>query len=72
MADIKVRDVAKKTVKAIDKSAIATERFKDTIVHTKERAENATNEDGNINAVMDDLDIFLLTLAERYRPTKNQ
>lgn len=25
-----------------------------------------------INAVMDDLDIFLLTLAERYRPTKNQ
>ena len=49
MADIKVRDVAKKTVKAIDKSAIATERFKDTIVHTKERAENATNEDGNIN-----------------------
>ena len=49
MADIKVKDVAKKTVKAIDKSAIATERFKDTIVHTKERAENATNEDGNIN-----------------------
>ena len=49
MADIKVRDVAKKTVKAIDKSAIATERFKDTIVHTKERVENATNEDGNIN-----------------------
>ncbi|MBQ8425862.1 MAG: CHAP domain-containing protein, partial [Clostridia bacterium] len=49
MADIKVKDVAKKTVKAIDKSAIATERFKDTIVHTKERAENATSEDGNIN-----------------------
>lgn len=49
MADIKVKDVAKKTVKAIDKSAIAAERFKDTIVHTKEKAENATNEDGNIN-----------------------
>ena len=48
MADIKVRDVAKKTVKAIDKGAIATERFKDTIVHTKEKAENTVANDGNI------------------------
>ena len=49
MADIKVRDVAKKGVKTINKAVVQTERFKDTIVHTKERAENATNEDGNIN-----------------------
>ena len=40
MADIKVKDIAKKSIKAIDKSAIATERFKDTIVHTKQKAEN--------------------------------
>lgn len=49
MADIKVKDVAKKTVKAIDKSVIANERIKDSIVHTKEKVDNSTNEESNIN-----------------------
>ena len=49
MADIKVRDVAKKSVKTIDKSAIAIERFKDTIVHTKEKTDKIANEETNIN-----------------------
>ena len=48
MADIKVKDIAKKSIKAIDKSAIATERFKDTIVHTKQKAENTYSDNGNI------------------------
>lgn len=48
MADIKIREMAKKTVKTLDKGAIATERFKDTIVHTKEKAENTTSNDSNI------------------------
>jgi len=49
VADIKVRDVAKKSVKTIDKSAIAIERFKDTIVHTKEKTDKIANEETNIN-----------------------
>lgn len=48
MADIKVKDVAKKTIKTLDKGAIATERLKDTIVHTKEKAENTQSNDSNI------------------------
>lgn len=48
MADIKVKKVASKTVKTLDKGAIASERFKDTIVHTKEKAENTTSNDNNI------------------------
>ena len=48
MADIKLREVAKKTVKTLDKGAIATERLKDTIVHTKEKAENIQSNDSNI------------------------
>ena len=48
MADIKVKDIAKKSIKAIDKSAIATERFKDTIVHTKQKAENTYSDNGNV------------------------
>ena len=40
MADIKVKEVGKRTIKTLDKGAIATERLKDTIVHTKEKAEN--------------------------------
>ena len=39
MADIKVKEVGKKTIKTLDKGVIATERLKDTIVHTKEKAE---------------------------------
>lgn len=48
MADIKVKDTKNKTIKTIDKGIIATERFKDTIVHTKEKAENTGASDGNI------------------------
>lgn len=48
MADIKVKEVAKKTIKTLDKGAIATERLKDTIVHTKEKAENTKSDDSNI------------------------
>lgn len=48
MADIKLKEVGKKTVKTLNKGAIATERFKDTIVHTKEKAEKTTSNDENI------------------------
>ena len=41
MADIKVRDVEKKGVKTINKAVVQTERFKDTIVRTKEKAEES-------------------------------
>ena len=48
MADIKVKEVGKKTIKTLDKGVIATERLKDTIVHTKEKAENIQSNDSNI------------------------
>lgn len=48
MADIKVKEVGKKTIKTLDKGVIATERLKDTIVHTKEKAENTQSNDNNI------------------------
>lgn len=40
MPDIKTRDVVKKTVKVIDKSAVAAERMKDAYVRTKDKAEH--------------------------------
>ena len=39
LADIKVKDIAKKGVKTINKAVVQTERFKDNIVRTKEKAE---------------------------------
>ena len=39
MADIKVKETLKKGVKTIDKAVVQTERFKDTIVRTKEKSE---------------------------------
>ena len=39
MPDIKVRAVVEKTVKTIDKSAIAAQRMKSAYVQTKEKAE---------------------------------
>lgn len=48
MADIKVKEVRKKTIKTLDKGVIATERLKDTIVHTKEKAESTQSNDSNI------------------------
>lgn len=48
MADIKVNEVGKKTIKTLDKGVIATERLKDTIVHTKEKAESTQSNDSNI------------------------
>ena len=39
MPDIKTRDVVKKTVKVIDKSAVAAERMKNAYVRTKDKAE---------------------------------
>lgn len=38
--DIKMRDAVKKTVKVIDKSAVAAERMKDAYVRTKDEAEH--------------------------------
>lgn len=49
MADIKVRDVAKKGVKTINKAVVQTERFKDTIVRTKEKAEESVSNDISAN-----------------------
>ena len=40
MPDIKIRDVVKGTVKAIDKSAVAAERMKDAYIRTKDKAEH--------------------------------
>lgn len=49
MADIKVKDIAKKGVKAINKAVVQTERFKDNIVRTKEKAEETVSNDINSN-----------------------
>lgn len=48
MANIKVKEVGKKTIKTLDKGVIATERLKDTIVHIKEKAESTQSNDSNI------------------------
>lgn len=45
MADIKIKEVAKKGVKTIDKAVVQTERFKDTIVRTKEKGEEQVSQD---------------------------
>lgn len=49
MADIKVKDIAKKCVKTINKAVVQTERFKDNIVRTKEKAEETVSNDINSN-----------------------
>ena len=49
MADIKVKDIAKKGVKTINKAVVQTERFKDTIVRTKEKAEESVSNDISAN-----------------------
>lgn len=49
MADIKVKDIAKKGVKTINKAVVQTERFKDNIVRTKEKAEGTVSNDINSN-----------------------
>ena len=41
MPDIKVKDVAKGTVKAIDKSATAAQRMKNAYIRTKEKVEHS-------------------------------
>lgn len=41
MPDIKTRDAVKKTVKAIDKSAVAAERMKNAYIRTKDKAEHS-------------------------------
>ena len=40
MPDIKIRDVVKGTVQAIDKPAVDAERMKDAQVRTKDKAEH--------------------------------
>jgi hypothetical protein len=45
MADIKIKEVAKKSIKTIDKAAVQTERFKDTIVRAKEKGEEQVSQD---------------------------
>lgn len=48
MGKIKTRDVVKSTVKSLDKSAVTAERMKDTLVHTKQKAEcGLYSEDGS-------------------------
>lgn len=37
MPDIKTRDIAKGTIKTIDKSAVAAERMKSAFIQTKEK-----------------------------------
>lgn len=50
MVNIKKREVVKGTIKAIDKSVVATQKTKDNIVNVKRKSENATtNEDRNVN-----------------------
>lgn len=49
MADIKVKDIAKKGLKTINKAVVQTERFKDNIVRTKEKAEETVSNDINSN-----------------------
>ena len=46
MPDIKVKDIAKGTVKAIDKSAIAAQRMKNAYIRTKEKAEHSAGAAG--------------------------
>lgn len=49
LADIKDKDIAKKGVKTINKAVVQTERFKDNIVRTKEKAEETVSNDINSN-----------------------
>lgn len=49
MADIKVKDIAKKGVKTINKAVVQNERFKDNIVRTKEKSEETVSNDINSN-----------------------
>lgn len=41
MPEIKTREIAKGTVKAIDKSAVAAERMKSAYIRTKEKADHS-------------------------------
>jgi len=43
MQEIKTREIAKGTVKAIDKSAVAAERMKSAYIRTKDKAEHGIN-----------------------------
>ena len=43
MPDIKTRDIAKGTIKTIDKSAVAAERMKSAFIQTKEKAEHSAD-----------------------------
>lgn len=49
MADIKVRDIAKKGIKTLNKGVIATQKLKDNIVEVKEKTNSATQKEDNIN-----------------------
>jgi len=47
MPDIKKRESHKGTIKIVDKSAIASERMRDTFIRTKEKAENGYYQDSS-------------------------
>ena len=49
MADIKIRDTSKGTIKTINKTAVATERMKKAYVMTKDKAGYSTDasDEGN-------------------------
>ena len=47
MPEIKTRDAVKGTIKAIDKSAVAAQSMKDTLVKAKEKAEHSTGAKGS-------------------------
>ena len=43
MADIKIRDTVKGTIKALDKAAIAGQKMKQAYIATKDKAEHSVN-----------------------------
>ena len=49
MADIKVRDIAKKGIKTLNKGVVAIQKLKDNIVEVKEKTNSATQKEDNIN-----------------------
>lgn len=49
MTDIKVRDIAKKGIKTLNKGVVATQKLKDNIVEVKEKTNSATQKEDNIN-----------------------
>ena len=67
MADIKIRDTVPRTIKAIDKSAVAIERMKDAFIRAKDEAQRGTSpaEDGPEKYAADKVTSLAETAASR-------